>query len=47
MIKSKRFEGFAVYQRTGVTVPVVGPGRYELQGSLLRKSFNRTMEVSK
>lgn len=47
MAKSKRFQGFAVYQTVGVTAPAVGPGRYDLQGSLLRKSFNRTMEVSK
>lgn len=47
MAKSKRFQGFAVYQAVGVTAPAVGPGRYDLQGSLLRKSFNRTMEVSK
>ena len=45
--KSKRFEGFAGYQQVGVTVPTVGPGRYELRSSLLRKSFNRTMEVGR
>ena len=47
MLRSKRFGGFAGYQKTGETQSAVGPGKYTVERSLLRKSFNRTMEAPK